>query len=54
MQKQIIVYAVILVILAGCCLWLVRSFGIRDAAATFAGILFAVTVLTLILDRLLP
>ena len=54
MQKQIIAYAVILVILAGCCLYLVRAFGIREAAATFAAVLVAVAVLTLILDRLVP
>ena len=54
MQKKIVVFAVILVILAGSCLYLIRSFGVRTAAASFGAILLATTVLTLILDRLLP
>ena len=53
MQKETIVYAVILVILSACCLYLIRVFGAREAAATFAAVLLAVAVLTLILDRLL-
>ncbi len=53
MQKETIVYAVILVILSACSLYLMRSFGLRLAAATIAAVLLAVAVLTLILDRLL-
>ena len=53
MQKETIVYTVILVILSACCLYLMRSFGLRLAAATIAAVLLAVAVLTLILDRLL-
>ncbi len=53
MQKQIITYAVILAITAGCCLCLVRTFGVRLAAASVAAVLAAVAAITLILDRLL-